>query len=245
MAAPCSRSRRDDGKWQVVPDSQIHPPHHRRHADGDHRPGRRPRPHEDHGRSDRPPRARHAQQLRRRHHALGHLADLRGELQRLLLGQGRRRPSRGRELQALRRARQLVRLGQVPRPLRRHQGAERGEPLRLDRRDRPVRSRPRRRRSAPRSAASSTRAPTGIVNKDGRYVVYQGDDERFDYVYKFVTDGTRRSAPTAPPTATCSTTARSPSRATTPTARGDWLPLVLRPGPADRGERLRTARPTC
>jgi uncharacterized protein len=28
-----------------------------------------------------------------------------------------------------------------------------------------------------------------IVNIDGRYVVYQGDDERFDYVYRFVTDG--------------------------------------------------------
>jgi secreted PhoX family phosphatase len=27
----------------------------------------------------------------------------------------------------------------------------------------------------------------GIVNRDGKYVVYQGDDERFDYVYKFVT----------------------------------------------------------
>jgi secreted PhoX family phosphatase len=29
----------------------------------------------------------------------------------------------------------------------------------------------------------------GIVNRDDRYVIYLGDDERFDYVYKFVTDG--------------------------------------------------------
>ena len=28
----------------------------------------------------------------------------------------------------------------------------------------------------------------GILNKDGRYVVYSGDDERFEYVYRFVTN---------------------------------------------------------
>jgi hypothetical protein len=48
---------------------------------------------------------------------------------------------RGAQPQALRHARQLVRLGQVARALRRRQGAERGEPLRLDRRDRSLRPR--------------------------------------------------------------------------------------------------------
>jgi uncharacterized protein len=31
---------------------------------------------------------------------------------------------------------------------------------------------------------------TTVLNKDGRVVVYSGDDERFDYLYKFVTAGT-------------------------------------------------------
>ena len=29
----------------------------------------------------------------------------------------------------------------------------------------------------------------GILNKDGPYVIYSGDDQRFEYVYKFVTEG--------------------------------------------------------
>jgi secreted PhoX family phosphatase len=31
---------------------------------------------------------------------------------------------------------------------------------------------------------------TSFVNKDGRVVLYSGDDERFDYLYRFVTEGT-------------------------------------------------------
>ena len=38
----------------------------------------------------------------------------------------------------------------------------------------------------------------GILNKDGRYVIYSGDDQRFDYVYRFVTAGRfEASNPTA------------------------------------------------
>ncbi len=46
-------------------------------------------------------------------HAVGHVAHLRGELPLLLLGQARRRPSGSAQLQALRRARQRLRLGQM------------------------------------------------------------------------------------------------------------------------------------
>ena len=90
-------------------------------------------------------------------------------------------------LQALRRRRQLVRLGQVARPLRRHQGAERGQPLRLDRRDRSVRSgvdAEEAHRARPHEARGR-----GRHHQQGRPLSSSipGDDERFDYVYKFVT----------------------------------------------------------
>jgi uncharacterized protein len=37
-------------------------------------------------------------------------------------------------------------------------------------------------------------AANGALARDGRYVVYTGDDERFDYMYKFVTEGTYNPA---------------------------------------------------
>ena len=115
------------------------------------RPGRWARPPEDQGRPERAQLAGHAQQLRRRADAVGHLPDGRGELQRLLLDrpEGRRRqaPHQGprrraaEELRALRHSQQLVQLGQVPRALQRRQGSQRVQPLPLGRRDRSHRSR--------------------------------------------------------------------------------------------------------
>ena len=116
--------------------------------------------------------ARHVQQLRRRQDAVGHLADLRGELQRLLRRRRREacpmpRPTKRYGVAAGRR----YAWAQLRRPLQPRQGAERAQPLRLDRRDRPLRSAARRRSSAPRSAASSTKAATYALAKDGRVVV--------------------------------------------------------------------------
>ena len=112
------------------------------------------------------------------------------------------------------------------------------QPLRLDGRDRPDRPRPRRPRSAPPWAASSTRVRGVIVNKDGKVVAYMGDDERFDYVYRFVTAGTVRPEQPRRQHAICSTRARSRSPGSTTTARSTWLPLVHGQGPLTGRERL-------
>ena len=187
-------------------------------ADGHHRPGRGPCAAADLRRSERPPRARHGQQLRRRRDAVGHLADLRGELPRLLQRQARRR-----------RIPRRATTSATACPPNGTPGASsttastsprsRTSPTASAGSSRSIRSiRPRRRRSAPRSAASSTKAPPASST---RTAATSSIPATTSASTTSIASSPRRAsiAPTARPIATCSTTACSRSRATTPTAR--------------------------
>jgi secreted PhoX family phosphatase len=209
-------------------------------------PGRRPPADAHRGRPGGPHGAGHAEQLRQRQDALGHLPVGRGELGLLL--RGRRQPHRR------------------PAPLGPAQGTasyrwgEHDE--RFDARKHPnefhrfgwvVEIDPMDPTSTPiKRTALGRAAHEGAwvaVTKDGRAVVYSGEDARFEYIYKFVSRDriAARRRQSQPPS--CWTTARCTWRASTPTARGRWLPLVHGQGPltaangfADQGEVLIKAR---
>lgn len=64
-----------------------------------------------------------------------------------------------------------------------------------------------------------------IINGDGRFVIYQGDDERFDYVYRFVTEGKVDLASRAANKDLLDTGTLSVARFKAD-GSGEWLPLV-------------------
>ena len=178
---------------------RIQPPHQpARHGDGGRWAGGRPRPAEDKRRSFRHAHPRHAQQLRRRSDAVGHLSHRGGEFPRLFLDAisattGGKPPTGLGGAQA----KSYERYG-VPGLWqawgkfidRFNVDKEPNEPNRFgwiveidpfDPHSVPVKH----------TALGRFRheGAETVLNKDGRVVVYCGDDARFDYVYRFVSAG--------------------------------------------------------
>ncbi len=91
------------------------------------------------------------------------------------------------------------------------------------------------------------KAPKRRLTKDGRIVVYSGDDERFEHVYQFVSDG-RFDPGIAQPIAIC-WTRHALRRANSTRRLGEWLrtgawtgPLTAANGFNDQGDVVIEAR---
>ena len=70
----------------------------------------------------------------------------------------------------------------------------------------------------------------GVLNRDGRCVIYLGDDERFDYVYKFVTQGQVNTADRRANHDLLDSGTLYVARYDAD-GRGEWLPLLHGAGP--------------
>ncbi|HEV2563749.1 MAG TPA: PhoX family phosphatase [Microvirga sp.] len=79
----------------------------------------------------------------------------------------------------------------------------------------------------------------GITNGDGRYVVYLGDDERFDYVYKFVTAGKVDTQNRAANLGLLDEGTLYVAKYN-PDGKGTWLPLVHGQGPLTEANGFRS-----
>ena len=79
----------------------------------------------------------------------------------------------------------------------------------------------------------------GITNSDGRYVIYLGDDERFDYVYKFVTAGKVDTQNRAANLGLLDEGVLYVAKYN-PDGKGTWLPMVHGQGPLTEANGFRS-----